>query len=145
MTFKNLSSIIAGCLLLLATQAQAHSQHDHSYPFYGGFALGFSGSDEDCDYYGYNCDGDDTSFKFYGGKRFHENLAFEISYQDLTISKEIVSKIEIIKKDTEELLNRIKTEFEPTEEWAKAEYEKKKEEHQKYNEMINKMRDEGWK
>jgi OOP family OmpA-OmpF porin len=83
MTFKNLSGIIGGCLLLLVTQVQAHSQHDHSYPFYGGFALGFSSADEDCDYYGYNCDGDDTSFKFYGGKRFHENLAIEVSYQDL--------------------------------------------------------------
>ena len=83
MKAKNLTSIIGGVLLLLATQVQAHSQHDDYYPFYGGFALGFSGSDEDCDYYGYNCDGDDTAFKFYGGKRFHENLAFEVSYQDL--------------------------------------------------------------
>ncbi len=83
MKAKNLTSIIGGCLLLLAAQVHAHSGHYDHYPFYGGFALGFSGSDEDCDYYGYNCDGDDTAFKFYGGKRFHENLAFEISYQDL--------------------------------------------------------------
>jgi OOP family OmpA-OmpF porin len=83
MKAKNLTRLICGVLLLLATQVQAHSQHDDYYPFYGGFALGFSGSDEDCDYYGYNCDGDDTSFKFYGGKRFHENLAFEVSFQDL--------------------------------------------------------------
>jgi OOP family OmpA-OmpF porin len=81
MKAKNLTRLIGGVLLLLATQA--HSQHDDHYPFYGGFALGFSSADEDCDYYGYNCDGDDTSFKFYGGKRFHENLAFEVSFQDL--------------------------------------------------------------
>ena len=81
MKIKNLTRIIGGCLLLFA--AQAHSQNSDYYPFYGGFALGFAGSDEDCDYHGYDCDGDDTSFKFYGGKRFHENLAFEISYQDL--------------------------------------------------------------
>lgn len=78
-----LTRLIGIVLLLLAVQVQAHSDHDDHYPFYGGFALGFSGSDEDCDYYGYNCDGDDTAFKFYAGKRFHENLAFEISYQDL--------------------------------------------------------------
>ena len=83
MLAKRLSLIIASGLLLLTWQTRAHAYHDHDYPFYGGFALGFSGSDEDCDYYGYNCDGDDTSFKFYGGKRFHENLAFEISFQDL--------------------------------------------------------------
>jgi OOP family OmpA-OmpF porin len=83
MKLKNLSRIIGGCLLLFA--AQAHSQQDDYYPFYGGFALGFAESDEDCDYYyyDYDCDGDDTGFKVYGGKRFHENLAFEISFQDL--------------------------------------------------------------
>ena len=64
MKAKNLTRLIGGVLLLLATQVQAHSQHDHYYPFYGGFALGFSGSDEDCDFHGYDCDGNDTSFKF---------------------------------------------------------------------------------
>ncbi len=79
----NYARVITCGLLLIATQAYAHSGHDADYPFYGGFAIGFSGSDQDCDYHGYNCDGNDTSFKFFGGKRFHENLAFEVSFQDL--------------------------------------------------------------
>ena len=83
MLSKRMGLVIASCLLLLASSVRAHSDNDDYYPFYGGFSLGFSGSDEDCDYYGYNCDGDDTGFKLYGGKRFHENLAFEISFQDL--------------------------------------------------------------
>ena len=79
------SLIRTTCLLLglglFATQVIA--QDDGGYPWYGGFAIGFAGSDEDCDFHGYNCDGNDTSFRFYGGKRFHENLAFEIAYQNL--------------------------------------------------------------
>lgn len=51
-------------------------------PYYVGFSLGWSSADEDCDY-NYNCDGNDTSFKFYGGSKFHENFAVEVSYQDL--------------------------------------------------------------
>jgi len=70
MLSKRLGLVIASCLLLLASSVGAHSDNDDYYPFYGGFSLGFSGSDEDCDYYGYNCDGDDTGFKLYGGKRF---------------------------------------------------------------------------
>ena len=81
MPSENQTGLIASCLLFFITSVPAN-QNDE-YPFYGGFALGFSASDEDCDYYGYDCDGNDTSYKFYGGKRFHENLAFEISFQDL--------------------------------------------------------------
>lgn len=73
--------ILASCLIFVALPARA--AQDGSYPFYGGYAIGFSGSDEDCDFHGYNCDGDDISFKFYGGKRLHENLALELSFQDL--------------------------------------------------------------
>ena len=75
------ASIISLCLILIPLQVQADQHND--YPFYAGFALGFPGSDEECDYYGYNCDGGDTSFKIYAGKRFHENLGVEISFQDL--------------------------------------------------------------
>jgi hypothetical protein len=82
MSPKHYASIIASLLLLSVTPAQANHEHD-GYPFYGGFAIGISGADEDCDYHGYDCDGNDTSFKFYGGKRFHENIAIEVSYQDL--------------------------------------------------------------
>ncbi len=77
------SILISTFLLCVASSVHAHAEHTDEYPFYGGFALGFSGSDEDCDYHGYDCDGNDTSFKFFGGKRFHENLAVEISFQDL--------------------------------------------------------------
>ena len=79
MTFR---IIALGFCLLPAWLPQAHAQQD-SYPFYAGYAIGFAGSDKDCDFHGYNCDGNDTSFKFYGGKRLHENLAIELSYQDL--------------------------------------------------------------
>lgn len=68
----------------------------------------------------------------------------EIS-KNISISEEIGSKIEILEKDIEDLLNRIKTEFEPTEEWNKAVYEKQEMEHQEYKERIEKMREEGWK
>ncbi len=68
----------------LVSALPALAQHNADYlPYYFGFALGIPGSDEECDYYGYDCDGSDTSFKIYGGKRFHENLAVELSFQDL--------------------------------------------------------------
>jgi OOP family OmpA-OmpF porin len=81
MGFKYVGGILVTCLLLATLPAQAQEYGEQ--PFYFGFALGFPGSDEECDYYSYDCDGSDTSFKFYGGKRLHENLAFEISFQDL--------------------------------------------------------------
>lgn len=69
---------------LLLTSSIAVADHGHDdYPFYGGFGLGFSSADADCDYHGYDCDGDDTSFKAYFGKRLNENLALEVSLQDL--------------------------------------------------------------
>ena len=83
MPAKIYASLVGSLLLLLAVPALA--EEDESYPFYGGFSLGFSQADQDCnyDYYGSDCDGDDTSFSLYGGKRFYENLAFEIAYLDL--------------------------------------------------------------
>ncbi len=72
---------LAALCALLALPAEA--AEDTAYPFFGGFAIGLAGADEDCDYYGYNCDGEDYSFRFFGGKRFHENLALEVSFQDL--------------------------------------------------------------
>ncbi len=66
---------------LQATPAQAADEG--GYPFFGGFAIGFASADEDCDYYGYDCDGEDTSIKFFAGKRLHENIAIEVSFQDL--------------------------------------------------------------
>ena len=73
------------CLLSLSS-ASAQTDIDKSYPYYFGLGVGFSSADVDCDYYYYSdsdCDGEDTSFKIYGGKRLHENLGFEIAYQDL--------------------------------------------------------------
>ena len=62
----------------------ASADHDtHSSPLYFGFALGFPDADDGCDYHGYDCDDSGTSFKIYGGKRLHENLAVEVSFQDL--------------------------------------------------------------
>jgi len=83
MSVKYFAAMLAYGLLVSAFPAMADHSHYDSDPFYFGFALGIPGSDEECDYHGYDCDGSDTSFKFYGGKRLHENLAFEISYQDL--------------------------------------------------------------
>jgi hypothetical protein len=81
MPAKVYASLVGSLLLLLAVPALA--EEEGSYPFYGGFSLGFSQADQDCNYYSYDCDGEDTSFSFYGGKRFHENLAFEVAYLDL--------------------------------------------------------------
>lgn len=82
MALKNLARVLACGLLLTGLQALAHDNHDEN-SYYFGFGLGVPGSDEECDYHGYDCDGSDSSFKIYAGKRLHENLAFEASYQDL--------------------------------------------------------------
>jgi hypothetical protein len=80
MTIKVYASL-AGSLLLLALPVLA-AEHE-SYPFYIGSTFGFSQADQDCEYYSSNCDGEDISFSLYVGKRFYENLAFEIAYLDL--------------------------------------------------------------
>lgn len=80
MTKKAYASL-AGSLLMLALPLLA-AEHE-SYPFYIGSTLGFSQADQDCEYYNSDCDGEDISFSFYVGKRFHENLAFEVAYLDL--------------------------------------------------------------
>jgi OmpA-OmpF porin, OOP family len=79
---KSIHTLLAA-LALLAAGTPATAQDADANPWYGGFAIGFSSSDSDCDFHGYNCDGDDTSFRFFGGKRLHENLAVELSFQDL--------------------------------------------------------------
>jgi len=81
MHIKLLSALAASWLLVAAAPALA--EHEPVHPFYIGFAIGFPGADQDCDYYGYNCDGGDTGFKVYGGKQLHENFAIELSFQDL--------------------------------------------------------------
>lgn len=68
---------------LFASSAPALAEHEPHNPYYFGFAIGFPSAGQQCDYYGYNCDGTDTGFKFYGGKQLHENIAIEVSYQDL--------------------------------------------------------------
>ena len=82
---KVYASLIA-CLLLLSGVPVKADEHE-SYPYNFGFGIGFSAADQDCDYYYYdndsNCDGEDTSFKFYAGKRLYENLGFEVTYLDL--------------------------------------------------------------
>ncbi len=82
MELKALAGCLACGLVLTCLPAQAH-QNNSVNPYYFGFGVGVPGSDEDCNDHGYDCDGSDTSFKIYGGKRLHENLAVEISYQDL--------------------------------------------------------------
>ncbi len=74
---------LGASLLLAALPLRADHDHPDFSSYYFGFALAFPGSDEECDYHGYDCDGSDTGFKLYGGKRFHENLALEVSFQDL--------------------------------------------------------------
>lgn len=83
MASKLTSAILAFGLLLPVFPATASHDHYDANQYYFGFALGFPAADEECDYHGYNCDGSDTSFKVYGGKRLHENFAIEISFQDL--------------------------------------------------------------
>lgn len=56
-TIRHALSII--CLLLSA--AVCADEDQQSNPLYGGFALGFASADSDCDSYGYNCDGEETS------------------------------------------------------------------------------------
>ena len=68
--------------LLAFVQAPVSANESGEFPFYGGMGLGFAAADSDCDYHGYDCDGNDTSFKIFVGKRLHENLALEISFQD---------------------------------------------------------------
>ena len=80
--YNRLLAALAACLLFAAaTPAQA--DHQASLPYYAGFAIAFPGSDEDCDYYGYNCDGSDTGFKLYAGRQLHENISLEVSFLDL--------------------------------------------------------------
>ena len=69
-------------LLILTALAAAPAQAAERDGYYFGFGLGLPSADSDCDSE-YDCDGDDTSFRFYGGKRLHENLALELSFQDL--------------------------------------------------------------
>jgi hypothetical protein len=92
---KQYTRLIAGILLLLHACAQAHTDKTNYHPFYGGFSWGYAAADVDCDrnYHGYDddgsygytsdCDGMDNSYKLFGGSRFHENLAFEISIHNL--------------------------------------------------------------
>jgi len=77
-----IASALVGCFMLLAS-ASLWAQDSTTYPWYGGFALGFASAESDCDYYGYNCDGTDTTFRIHAGKRFHQNLALEVAYHDL--------------------------------------------------------------
>ena len=81
--FKLQSLTALACFLLLLLSTTVRAEHEPGHPWYLGFALMFTSADADCDYYGYNCDGTDTGFKVYGGKRLHENLAIEIAYMDL--------------------------------------------------------------
>ena len=81
MTDQIRTNHVAGILFLLVFPL--HAETDAEYPFHAGFALGFASADSDCDYYGYNCDGTDTTFKIYAGKRVHENVGFELAFHDL--------------------------------------------------------------
>ena len=76
-----LVTIALTCLALQVAPVAA--EHEPPLRYYMGFALAFASADTDCDYYGYDCDGTDTGFKAYGGKRLHENFAIEIAFLDL--------------------------------------------------------------
>jgi len=81
MSLRSCCTVVGISMLLIALPLRADEAA--KYPFYGGFALGFASADSTCDYYGYNCDGTDTSFKIYAGKQVHRNLAIEIAFHDL--------------------------------------------------------------
>ena len=55
--------IVFGAAILSPAQPALAANGQDFPPYYFGFGLGFPASDEECDYYGYNCDGTDTSFK----------------------------------------------------------------------------------
>ena len=77
-----IATALAGCFMLLAS-ASPWAEDSVTYPLYAGFALGFASAGSSCDYHSYYCDDTNTSFKFYAGKRLHENLGLEIAYHDL--------------------------------------------------------------
>ena len=77
-----IATALAGCFMLLAS-ASPWAEDSVTYPLYAGFALGFASAGSSCYYYSYDCDGTDTTFKFYAGKRLHENFGVEIAYHDL--------------------------------------------------------------
>ena len=81
MSIRNFASLAFA--LFAFTLSPANAYVTDGYPIYAGFALGFSAADSGCNYHGYNCDGNDTSFKIYAGKRLHENQALEISFMEL--------------------------------------------------------------
>ena len=66
-------------LLLAAFMQVTHAEAVN----YAGLSIGVSAADEDCDYWGYNCDGNETAVKVFAGRRMHLNLALEIAYHDL--------------------------------------------------------------
>jgi OOP family OmpA-OmpF porin len=76
------ATALAVCFMLLSSTSPS-AEDSPGYPLHAGFALGFASAGSDCDYYGHNCDGTDTTFKIYAGKRVHENLGLEIAYHDL--------------------------------------------------------------
>lgn len=82
MALKSFTRILACGLLFTGLPVFGHDHYNEN-SFYFGFGLGVPSADEECDYHGYDCDGSDSSFKIYAGKRLHENVAIEASYQDL--------------------------------------------------------------
>ena len=81
MSARNHINLIASLLALLVTPVLAYEPE--SRPFYGGLSFGYAVADQDCNYYNDDCDGEDTSFSVYAGKRLYKHLAFEIAYLDL--------------------------------------------------------------
>ena len=77
-----IATALAGCFMLLVS-ASSSAEDSVTYPLYAGFALGFASAGSSCYYYSYDCDSTDTTFKFYAGKRLHENFGVEIAYHDL--------------------------------------------------------------
>ena len=85
MKIKALIWIFFGSCCITSAFASHDYEIDHEIdkPYYAGLGFGFSSSDSECDYYGWDCDGEGTSFTFMAGKRLHENFAIELAYLDL--------------------------------------------------------------
>ncbi len=98
MPFINHRWALVACLVFLVVPAKAEHSDQENYPFYGGFALGFSSADSECGYSGYDCDGTDTAFKIYAGKRVHKNLGLEVSFHDLGRIRDRGSVVDVTAK-----------------------------------------------
>ncbi len=72
---RSIVQLIVVFLFCMSSAAMAEDK-------YVGFAMGFAAADQECDYWDSGCEGDDISFKMFGGYKFNPNFALELAYHD---------------------------------------------------------------